>query len=254
MRVFGKFCSVAKKERLVCSSGSFFFKTIDSALCAIFRSGGVFRLPLVSHLSCLVFGSLCLSATSLERMPFAVSGPFDRESTNAGYLARAASADDRATVAFSTAKEEQAGTGLGAAPRFSDFLKEMEARAARELAEQKLRDEGQPETGAKVGTVDGSSLAASVDPESSAGSQDTQGSTPDRQIIASTGTSSGSRYVFPRPERDPVNLENLFLYFPIQNGEMQMLGLNLDLENTSQFVPPQPMMGRSSALLEEIRN
>lgn len=165
-----------------------------------------------------------------------------------GYLRLMKEEDVKIVVPYSQEKPVVQEATNSSVPSFSGFVKEMKAQIQKE----KEAEEPATETAAKPDDSE-----KNADDSATADSQQGQPASPapTREIVASTdsGQDSASNYVFPRPNRDPVNVEDLFLYFPIQAGEMQMLGLNVDIENNSQFTPPQPMGLKSSAVFERIK-
>jgi hypothetical protein len=142
--------------------------------------------------------------------------------------------------------DEQAGNPVEAVdlPSFQAFLAKMEADRDRQAAAAN-DDLGQM---ANVTMSTMASASASPADAETAESDDGQG-----ERVVTSDYLIGAQPSFPRPRRDTQNFEDIFLYFPIESGEMLKLGLSQGLRNSSQFTPPQPTNLKSRAVFERVQ-
>lgn len=201
----------------------------------------------------VAFLPLALDARGFRRVSFGTTSSktekYEPVNEN-GYLTQLEREEPKMLVPFSPEPEvAQKSVGsvgsVASVPSFSGFLKRMEAQKAQEKAEAEMA--ATEKTGdSKTGTTDTTEVANSQ--------QEPNTTDPRREIVTSTdsGLGTNSNYVFPRPVRNPVSADDLFLYFPIGAGDLGMLGMNVDIQNNSQFIPPQPMGLKSTAVFERV--
>jgi len=129
--------------------------------------------------------------------------------------------------------DETAGVKSGVAPLFAEFLKQMQEQLAAE-AENK----------------DAERVAAAEAPEVV---EPAKREAPRREVVAQTSPYLESQAAFPRPSRDIRDFEDIYLYFPVESGDAEKLGLVRGIGHRSQFSPPVPHNLKSRAVLERIQ-
>lgn len=142
---------------------------------------------------------------------------------------------------------------------FRAFLEQMEAQAAEEKEAAAGEKSGEAEAAGRSGP--GSAQAESGEAESGDGST-SEGNGAEgggtagtgRTTVSSTesGADTDAGYAFPRPERERTRFEDIFLYFPVESGDLQKIGLMQEAGSGSRFMPPRPSGLKSRAIFEQI--
>ena len=124
--------------------------------------------------------------------------------------------------------------GSAEKPTLRGFLERMEAESGPKEGASGGANRG-ANSGAEVGFVEG--------PETNP---------PTVETIAATPRYVDYQQPFPRPQRDTQNFEDIYLFFPIEDGEIKRLGLVQGVHNSSRFRPPEGPPAGSQAVLQRI--
>jgi cobalamin biosynthesis Mg chelatase CobN len=133
---------------------------------------------------------------------------------------------------------------------FRGFLEQMEAQLAAEKEAAEAEKSGEAEASARSETAQSKSGDGSTSEQA-----ETQGASAMRRTtISSTGggADAESAYIFPRPESARDQFEDIFLYFPVESGDLQKIGLSQEAGSGSRFTPPRPSGLKSRAIFEQI--
>jgi len=121
---------------------------------------------------------------------------------------------------------------VSAVPLFTEFLDQM----------QKLRLEALEKQAEEPKVAAGPLLLP----------EDANRKKPQRETIAATSPYIENQAAFPRPPRNMESFDDIYLYFPVETGDLQKLGLVQGTRHSFQFNPPAPSTMKSRAVLERI--